>query len=69
VLLLCGASPTGNALDDLDLFAGVAYDQAADEDDAARARVRAQPLERSVVRLYGVVIVVMGVYSICVHSP
>jgi hypothetical protein len=68
VLLLCGASPTGNALDDLDLFAGVAYDQAADEDDAL-ARVRAQPLERSVVRLYGVVIVVMGVYSICVHSP
>jgi NADH:ubiquinone oxidoreductase subunit 4 (subunit M) len=67
--LILLAALAWNGLYDLDLFPVVAYDQAADEDDAALARVRAQPLERSVVSLFGVVIVVMGVYPICVHSP
>jgi NADH:ubiquinone oxidoreductase subunit 4 (subunit M) len=67
--LILLAALAWNGLYDLDLFPVVAYDQAADEDDAALARVRAQPLERSVVSLNGVVIVVMGVYPICVHSP
>jgi hypothetical protein len=65
--LILLAALAWNGLYDLDLFA-LHFDQMADEDDAL-ARVRAQPLERSVVRLYGVVIVVMGVYPIRVHSP
>jgi len=71
--LILLAALAWNGLYDLDLFA-LHFDQMADEDDAL-ARVRAQPLERSVVRLYGVVvmvmvvIVVMVVYPICVHSP
>jgi len=64
--LILLAALAWNGLYDLDLFA-LHFDQMADEDDAL-ASVRAQPLERSVVRLYGVVIVVMGVYPICVHS-
>jgi hypothetical protein len=65
--LILLAALAWNGLYDLDLFA-LHFDQMADEDDAL-ARVRAQPLERSVVRLYGVVIVVMVVYPICIHSP
>jgi hypothetical protein len=57
-VVFAGASPTRNGLDDLDLFAGVTYDQAADEDDALVAGVRA--LEAGVMRLYGVVLLLAG---------
>jgi hypothetical protein len=72
-LLTFTAAAAGQRLDSLDLFTVVAGDQMADVDDALVAGVRAQPLQAGVVRLYGVVIVVMilvmGVYPICVHSP
>jgi hypothetical protein len=72
---------SGQRHDPLDLFA-VLFDQMADVDEPLVAGMGTQPFERSVVRLYGVVIVitivivvvvvvtivVMGVYPICVHS-
>jgi hypothetical protein len=54
---VAGASPTVNGLDDLYLFA-ILFDQMADVDDAALAGVRT--LQASVVRLYGVVVVLGG---------
>jgi hypothetical protein len=49
------AAAARNGLDDFDLFAIVADDQMTDVDDALVAGVGA--LEASVVRLYGVVVV------------
>ena len=68
-LLTFAAAAAGQRLDSLELFTVVAGDQMADVDSAVYAGVRTQALETGVVRLYGVVIVVMGVYPICVHSP
>jgi hypothetical protein len=57
-----------HGLYDLDLFP-VDDDEMAEVDEPLVAGMGTQPLERSVVGLYGVVIVVMGVYPIRVHSP
>ena len=55
-LVACfSAALTRNGLDDLGLFAVLAVDQMADVDNAAYAGVRA--LQASVVRLYGVVVI------------
>jgi hypothetical protein len=62
-----GAAATRNGLKDLYLFAGTGVlDKMADVDDAPVAGVGA--LQAGVVRLYGVVIVVVGVYPSRVHS-
>jgi hypothetical protein len=57
--LILLAALAWNGLYDLDLFA-LHFDQMADEDEPLVAGMGTHPLERSVVRLYGVVIVVMG---------
>ena len=51
------ASPTGNALEDLDLFAVVAHDQATDEDDALVADAGALVLILGI----GIAVIVIGV--------
>jgi hypothetical protein len=63
-----GAAPAGHALilDDLAIKVVLGLYNAAKEHPAVQAGVG--PLEAGVVRLYGVVIVVMGVYPSGVHS-
>jgi hypothetical protein len=54
-------------LDNLAIKVVLGLDNAAKEHPAVHAGVGTLPA--GVVSLYGVVIVVMGVYPICVHSP
>ena len=66
-LLAGGTLPARDGLYALDFVAGTGVlDKATDVDDAIVAGVGA--LEAGLVRLYGVVIVVMGVYPSRVHS-
>jgi hypothetical protein len=62
------ASPTGNALEDLDLFAVVAHDQATDEDDALVAGVGALVLIVVIVIAVIVLVVVIVVVAILILS-
>src|SRR5918995_365295 len=58
-LLISCASPTRNGLEDLYLFAGTGFlDKATDVDDALVAGVGA--FKTSVMRFYGVVVVILG---------